>query len=45
MKKAAQFEKVSIEQFMSDWNQTFGNRPEQTLKEIYNNIKLTCCAS
>lgn len=40
MKKVAQFEKVSLEQFIKDWNQTFGNRPEQMLKEIYNNIKL-----
>ena len=40
MKNMAQFEKVSMEQFIKDWNQTFGNRPEQTLNEIYNNIKL-----
>ncbi len=40
MKNVAQFEKVSMEQFIKDWNQTFGNRPEQTLNEIYNNIKL-----
>ena len=40
MKKVAQFDKVSFGQFKKDWNDTFSSRPEQMLKEIYDNIKL-----
>lgn len=40
MKKVAKFEKVGLEQFKNDWINTFGDKPEQIIKEIYNNIKL-----
>ena len=40
MKKVAQFEKISIDQFTHDWIHTFGDRPNQTITEIYNKIKL-----
>ena len=39
-KKIAQFQKVSLKQFMDDWIATFGNRPDQIITEIYNDIKL-----
>ena len=34
------FEKVSLKQFIKDWIDTFGNRPDHIITEIYNNIKL-----
>ena len=40
MKKVAQFEKISMKQFIHDWIQEFGNRPDQIITEIYNKIKL-----
>lgn len=40
MRKVAKFEKVSLEQFKNDWISTFGERSEQIVTEIYNNIKL-----
>ncbi len=40
MKKIGKFEKVSLEQFKEDWIGTFGNRSEQFIADIYNNIKL-----
>lgn len=40
MKRIARFEKVGLKQFMSDWINTFGNRPDDIITEIYNNIKL-----
>lgn len=40
MKKVSKFEKVSLEQFKSDWVKTFGNKSEQIITNIYNNIKL-----
>lgn len=40
MKKIAKFEKVSLEQFKEDWVNTFGEKSEQIIKNIYNNIKL-----
>ena len=40
MKKVAKFEKVSLKRFMSDWIDTFGNRPNDTITEIYSDIKL-----
>ncbi len=40
MKKVAQFEKVSFEQFKKDWDNTSCDISEQVLKEIYDNIKL-----
>ena len=40
MKKVAKFEKVSLKQFMSDWISTFGNKPSDTITEIYSDIKL-----
>ncbi|MCI5605679.1 MAG: deoxyuridine 5'-triphosphate nucleotidohydrolase, partial [Clostridia bacterium] len=38
MKRIAQFEKVSYEQFASDWTDTFGSG--YNIEEIYNTIKL-----
>ncbi|MCR2049717.1 hypothetical protein NSB25_20900 [Acetatifactor muris] len=40
MKKVAQFEKVSLKQFLGDWIDTFGNRSDHIITEIYKNIKL-----
>jgi dUTP pyrophosphatase len=40
MRKVAKFEKVSLEQFKNDWISTFGEKSEQIVTEIYNNIKL-----
>lgn len=40
MKRIAKFEKVSLKQFVSDWIDTFGNRPNDIITEIYNNIEL-----
>lgn len=40
MKKVGKFDKVSLEQFKSDWIKTFGNKSEQIITSIYNNIKL-----
>ena len=42
MKRIAQFEKVSLEQFKKDWLDTFGNYEfeEGSYKDIYNSIKL-----
>lgn len=40
MKKIAKFEKVSLSQFVKDWIDAQGNKPEQIITEIYNNIKL-----
>ena len=40
MKKIAKFEKVGLKQFMDDWIDTFGNRGDHIITEIYNNIKL-----
>ena len=34
------FEKVSLNQFIKDWIDTFGNKPDHIITEIYNNIKL-----
>lgn len=41
MKRVAKFEKVSLEQFIKDWIDTFANTyTEEEVTEIYNNIKL-----
>ena len=42
MRKVAQFEKVSYEQFKKDWINTFDNYnfSEDGIKKIYNDIKL-----
>ena len=40
MKRIAKFEKVNLKQFIDDWIATFGNKPNQIITEIYNNIKL-----
>ena len=40
MRKVAQFEKVSYEQFKKDWINTFDNFSEDDIKKIYNDIKL-----
>ena len=38
MQRIAQFEKVSLEQFKADWEDTFGKT--ENIEEIYNDIKL-----
>lgn len=40
MRKVAQFEKVSYEQFKKDWINTFDSFSEDDIKKIYNDIKL-----
>lgn len=40
MQRIAKFSKVSWEQFVKDWRDTFGDVTEDKIKEIYNNIKL-----
>lgn len=40
MNRVAQFEKVSFEQFRNDWIDTFGEKNNVDIKEIYDNIKL-----
>jgi len=40
LKKVAKFEKVSLEQFKKDWIDTFENKPDEIITEIYENIKL-----
>ena len=41
MNRIAKFHKVSFEQFLEDWVDTFGNTyQEEKIIEIYNNIKL-----
>ena len=40
MKRIAKFEKISLKQFIDDWINTFGNRPDDIITEIYNNIEL-----
>lgn len=40
MKRIAKFEKVSLKQFEKDWFDTFGNKPNDIITEIYNNVKL-----
>lgn len=41
MKRVAKFEKVSWEQFLEDWRDTFGNEQEQAkIQEIYDRIRL-----
>lgn len=41
MKRVAKFEKVSWEQFLEDWRDTFGNEQEQAkIQKIYDRIRL-----
>lgn len=41
MKRVAKFEKVSWEQFLEDWRDTFGNEQEQArIRGIYDRIRL-----
>lgn len=40
MKRIARFHKVSFEQFKEGWKDTFGDVPEEEIKEIYEEIKL-----
>ena len=41
MKRVAKFEKVSWEQFLEDWRDTFGNEQEQArIQGIYDRIRL-----
>ena len=39
-KRVAKFEKVSIEQFITDWKDTFNEENEEVIKAIYENLKL-----
>ena len=39
MNRVAQFEKISFEQFRNDWIDTFGEKKNVDIKEIYDNIK------
>lgn len=40
MKRIAKFEKIGLKQFIRDWIHTFGNREEDIITEIYNDIKI-----
>ncbi|HAX51562.1 MAG TPA: deoxyuridine 5'-triphosphate nucleotidohydrolase, partial [Lachnospiraceae bacterium] len=40
MQRIAKFHKVSLEQFKNDWTDTFGLEDEETLRNIYEGIKL-----
>lgn len=40
MKRIAQFEKVSLEQFIKDWEDTFDGYTNQEIRSIYNSIEL-----
>ena len=41
MKKIAKFHKVSWEQFLKDWKDTFGEKyNEEEIREIYSSISL-----
>ena len=41
MKRVAKFEKVSWEQFLEDWRDTFGNEQEQAKSQkIYDRIRI-----
>lgn len=40
MEKIAKFEKVSLKQFINDWIDTFGNKSDDIITEIYKDIKL-----
>ena len=40
MRRIAKFHKVSWEQFRKDWVDTFGEQPEEKIREIYEGIKL-----
>ncbi|CUX48987.1 deoxyuridine 5'-triphosphate nucleotidohydrolase [Clostridium sp. C105KSO13] len=40
MQRIAKFYKVSLEQFKTDWADTFGSEEEETLQNIYEEIKL-----
>lgn len=40
MNRIAKFEKVTMEQFTKDWIDTFANKPNHIITDIYNNIKL-----
>lgn len=40
MKRVANFEKVSLNQFRKDWIDTFGDESSEIITEIHNNIKL-----
>ena len=39
-KRVAKFEKVSLEQFIADWKDTFNEENEEVIKAIYENLKL-----
>lgn len=39
-KRVAKFEKVSLEQFITDWKDTFNEENEEVIKAIYENLKL-----
>ena len=50
MKRIAKFEKVSLEEFMKDWCDTFDLDPsdedtKSEVEDIYNSIKCSCSNS
>ena len=40
MQKVAKFEKVSLEQFKKDWQNEYPGTLEETIRKIYEEIKL-----
>ena len=40
MKRVAKFEKVSLEQFMEGWTDTFGVQQPGVIEQIYDRIRL-----
>ena len=40
MRRIAKFHKVSQEQFIKDWKDTFGTEDEEEIKKIYENLRL-----
>ena len=45
MEKVAKFEKVSLNQFVKDFKETFPDFKEEEIKKIYDEIKLPCRAT
>ena len=40
MNRIAKFEKVSFEQFLEGWADTFGHAEEENVREIYEQLRL-----
>lgn len=45
MKRIAEFQKVSLQQFSEDWKDTFGECNEEKIREIYDSIVLPARAT